>query len=102
MSFNGKEGGAITLKQGAALTAEYRRKNPGETIAHFFGREILQDLLNQEGCMGIRIYYGLDGDGNKELVLVGADANKNDLTDLVADLSLPCPNMCSEENALNS
>src|SRR5690606_41368645 len=28
-----------------------------ERISHFLGREHLQNLLNQEGCLGIRIYY---------------------------------------------
>ncbi len=102
MSFDGTEGGSITLQTGAALTAEYRRQNPGATKGHFFGKDILQDLLDQQGAMGIRMYYGLDGDGNKELVLVAADANEDDLTDLVADLSMPCPNICGTANALNS
>ncbi|MCR9171794.1 MAG: hypothetical protein NXI10_04840 [bacterium] len=102
MSFDGTEGGSISLTAGAALTAEYRKQNPGETKGHFFGKDILQDILDQEGCMGIRMYYGLDQDGNKELVLVGADANENDLTSLVADLSLPCPGVCGNANSLNS
>jgi len=102
MSFNGTEGGSISLTTGAALTAEYRKQNPGETKGHFFGKDILHDLLNQQGCMGIRMYYGLDEDGNKELVLVGADANENDMTALVADLSMPCPGVCGNANVLNS
>jgi len=102
MSFDGSEGGQITLAAGAALTAEYRRKNPGATKGHFFGKDILQDILDQSGCMGIRMYYGLDGDGNKELVLVGADADENDMTALVADLSMPCPGVCGNSNSLNS
>lgn len=102
MSFDGSEGGAITLDAGAALTAEYRRINPGATKGHFFGKDILQDILDQKGCMGIRMYYGLDPEGNKELVLVGADANENDMTALVADLSMPCPGVCGNTNSLNS
>ncbi len=102
MSFNGTEGGSISLTAGAALTGEYRKKNPGATKGHFFGKDILQDILDQEGCMGIRMYYGLDEDGNKELVLVGADADENDLTALVADLSMPCPGVCGNANVLNS
>jgi hypothetical protein len=62
----------------------------------------LQELLDQEGCMGIRMYYGLDEHGKKELVLVGADADQNDMTELVADLSMPCPSICGVANALNS
>ena len=101
MAFDGTEGGEITLKLGADMTAEYRSQNPGETKAHFYGKDILNEILDQEGCMGIRIYYGLDSDENKELVLVGADANENDMTGLVADLSSPCPSLCDSNSPLN-
>lgn len=102
MAFNGSEGGEITLQDGAAMTKEYRRQNPGEIKGHFFGKDILKDILEQEGCMGIRMYYGIGESGQKELVLVGADASEDDMTELVADLSLPCPGVCGSANALNS
>lgn len=102
MAFNGTEGGEITLEQGAAMTAAYRDQNPGATKGHFFGKDILDQILSQQGCVGIRMYYGIDSTGAKQLVIVGADVNENDMTDLVADLSFPCPNMCSKRNPLNS
>lgn len=102
MAFNGTEGGAISLADASALTAEYRRLNPNQVIANFYGKEILQQILDQPDCMGIRIYYGLDADGNRELVLVGADQSENDILDLIVDLSCPCPKACSSPNPLNS
>jgi hypothetical protein len=102
MAFDGTEGGEITLSEGAALTKEYRSRNSSSIKAHFFGKEVLSQLLDQEGCMGIRMYYGQDEDGNSELVLVGADASENDMLDLIIDNSVPCPNYCSSPNALNS
>lgn len=102
MAFDGTEGGAITLNEGAALTKEYRSRNSSAVKGRFFGKEILRQLLDQEGCMGIRIYYGQDEDGNSELILVGADASENDILDLIADHSVPCPNFCSSANPLNS
>ena len=96
MSFDGTEGGSITLAAASDLTAEYRRLNSGATIAHFFGKDIIEDILEQTGCKGIRIYYGIDDEGGKELILVGADSDEDDMTSLVADLSLPCPNTCSK------
>lgn len=101
MAFDGKEGGAITLATGSQMTANYRRNNPDEILGHFFGRDILEQLLEQEGCMGIRMYYAEDADGNKELVIVGADAEENDMLDLVADVSCQCP-PCGAANSLNS
>lgn len=102
MAFNGTEGGQITLSEGANLTSKYRDDNPGETIAHFFGKDILKQILNQEGCMGIRMYYGVSDKGEKELVIVGTDGSEDDMLDLVADLSMPCPSRCSSPNPLNS
>lgn len=102
MGFNGTEGGAITLSEGAALTKEHRLRNPTALKARFFGKDILNQIINQEGCMGVRIYFGQDEDGNRELVLVGADSDENDMLNLVADLSFPCPDTCSTPNDLNS
>ena len=102
MAFDGTEGAEITIAQGAALTAEYRRLNPGKRLANFYGKDILNDILAQEGCMGIRIYYGVDDKGKNELVLVGADDHENDMLELVVDVSSPCPTRCSTANPLNS
>lgn len=102
MTFNGKEGEEISLAKGSELTSAYRNLNPGETLGHFFGKEILNQILEQDGCMGIRIYYGLGEDNSKQLVLVGADEAQNDMTQLVADVSHPCPPLCSQANPLNS
>jgi len=102
MAFNGTEGGLISLETGADMTARYRTQNPNEIKGHFFGKDVLKEILDQEGCMGIRMYYGLDADGNKALVIVGADANENDMTDKVGDISLPCPSRCGNSNDLNS
>ncbi len=102
MAFNGTEGAEITLSSASAMTKEYRINNPDEIIAHFFGKDIIHKILEQEGCVGIRFYYGIDEDGQKQLVMVGADSEENDLTDLVADVSFPCPDACSTPNPLNS
>lgn len=102
MAFDGTEGGQITLENGAEMTAKYRHDYPNETLAHFFGKDILEKILDQEGCVGIRFYYGIDEDGQKQIVMVGVDSDENDLTNLVADMSFPCPNACSTPNALNS
>lgn len=101
MSFDGTEGAAIPLKTGGEMTAKYRGNNPGDRKGHFFGKDILRQILTQEGCMGIRMYYAENADGEKELVIVGADANENDMLDLVVDVSRPCP-PCGGGNPLNS
>lgn len=102
MSFDGTEGGSISQSVAAAMTAEYRRLNPNQTKAHFMGKDILQDILDQEGCEGIRVYYGIDTNGEKQMVFVGADSNEEDILDLIGDLSKPCPKYCGINSPLNS
>lgn len=101
MAFNGSEGSKISVREGGDMTANYRTANPGERKGHFFGRDLLMEILEQEGCMGIRMYYGIDDDGEKQLVICGADASEDDMLDIVGDVSCPCP-PCGSANALNS
>jgi hypothetical protein len=56
----GKEGEEFDLETAANWTQNHRHKHPGEIVSHFFGREIIQKILDQEGCMGIRIYHAHD------------------------------------------
>src|SRR3546814_295584 len=97
----GNEGAPIDRKPGIQWTSNYRQIRPGERISHFFGRTHLQDLLNQQDCMGIRIYYansmqpnawqrfllaisnflrkGLaDAEGEEHLILVGTTREGKD------------------------
>ena len=93
--FTGAEGEQISLATGSQWTANYRAANPGAVRAHFYGSTILQDIINQANCVGIRFYYAIDDLGAKQLVLVGVDQNGNDLTaGIVADRGAPCPTNC--------
>ena len=102
MAFDGTEGTIIPLSEGAQLTKNYRDRNPGAVKAIFYGREHLEAILSQEGCMGIRIYYGMSNSGAPQLVLAGADADENDLLEVIVDTGTSCPPNCSSNNALNS
>ena len=103
MAFDGTEGQQISTTDGAALTAAHRMANPSDLLGHFVGKDILNQILAQTGCMGIRFYHGLDSSGNRKLVLVGVDANENDLVSgIVADKGSPCPPLPPTSNALNS
>ncbi|TWI97215.1 hypothetical protein JN11_03676 [Mucilaginibacter frigoritolerans] len=56
----GKEGEEFDMDLSAAWTQNYRHKHPGELISHFFGKDILQKILDQEDCVGLRIYHAHD------------------------------------------
>jgi len=97
----GTEGGPIKLDVAANWTKNYRDKHPGETISQFFGKQILETILAQQNCLGIRFYYAYDKplggwqrcivsisnfilkvignvDGDKHLVIVGVTGDGND------------------------
>jgi hypothetical protein len=97
MAFNGKEGEQISLEEAVALTTNYRNSPEANGAqAHFFGKSIIGNILAQTGCVGIRIYYGLDANGMKQLVMVGVAENGDDMYNgIIADRSIPCPTYCS-------
>lgn len=103
MSFDGTEGETISLTTASGFTENYRDEaGTGATLGHFIGRDLIEDILDQTGCMGIRMYYGIDGDGNKVLILVGANGDEDDMLDIIVDRTVSCPPRCGSTNALNS
>jgi hypothetical protein len=88
MSTNSKKlyppdtGTFISLKEADRLinNHEEQEKSRGKkdvTKAYFFGKDKIRELLDYEGSVGIRIYYGvdLDGDGkdDKKMVIYPVD-----------------------------
>ena len=103
MAFTGKESEKVTLQEAANWTANYRATiKEGEILSHFYGKNNLTEILEQKDCQGIRIYHGID-DGQKNLILVGADGDENDMINgVLVERGVPCPPRCKEKNVLNS
>ena len=74
----GKEGEDFDLDLAASWTKNHREKHPDQPESHFFGKEILQKILAQDGCMGIRFYHSLNEEGKKHLIITGATADGKD------------------------
>lgn len=104
MAFTGNEDHNIPLATAAEWTKNYRDVNPsGVTLGHFFGKEAITAILAQSNCVGIRMYYALDENGAKQLILVGVTADENDMFNgLLAERSFKCPPICGINNPLNS
>ena len=49
----------------------------GEGGAQFVGKNIIQDIISQPGCIGVNIYKALNEEGSKTYVLVGLDKENN-------------------------
>ena len=107
MKLTGKEEHHVSLEAAAALTAAHRDgpggKAAGGIIGGLFGRGVIDEILAQPGCMGLRYYYGRNATGAPVLVLVGVTADNQDMTTgTLAEVAYPCPPVCAGPNPLNS
>ncbi len=102
--FTGNEDQRISLEEAAAMTERYRDSvATGLPQGGFFGRDGIETILAQEGCVGIRYYNGINSKGQSVIILVGADENEDDMTTgLLLEFAIPCPTQCGVNNALNS
>lgn len=105
-TFNGSEGDLISLETANRWIARFKDAHPTGTQAHFFGHEIIQAILAQDESIGIRIYYGIDDAGNRQLMLVGATSDGSNIIPsatlrtqdgdgIIGDASFPCPTYCN-------
>ena len=102
MAFTGKEDHSISLQDAADLTRNYRNATLVGIKGHFFGKDTIERILAQEGCVGLRLYHAVEN-GNHTLVMVGTDAKEDDLVNgEIAQFAPPCPPNCGQLNALNS
>lgn len=123
--YNKDAGEFLSLVNGAKLTQAYRvdqvdrKKHKHPLLAGFFGVNKIYKLLDKKGVAGLRIYYGLDIDGDgkrdKKFILVAADEHGNDIlpsreaalgkddvdTDILGT-DFYCPYDCPKANPLNS
>ncbi len=103
MAFDGSEGQQITLSEASTLTANHRTANPNTKLGHFMGKELINSILAQTGCVGIRTYHCVNSLGERELVMVGVDANENDIVSgIIADRMVGSPPNGGNLNPLNS
>lgn len=104
MPFTGNENHKIELADAAKLTRNYREAaGTGALLAAFFGKNALQAILNQAGCVGLRIYNARAENGNPNFVLVGVNSQGDDLTGgEIAEFGIGCPPICSTPNELTS
>lgn len=57
----------------------FDREFPKENKYFTMGKNILEQVLSQPGCVGMRFYNGINEKGQKTLVYVGVDADGRDL-----------------------
>ncbi len=105
-TYNGSDGGRIDLTTARQWVKNFRDANPaaGEVRSHYFGSDILNQILAQPGCTGIRVYYAIDNNKEKQLLIIGVDNNGANMLPAssglvpgdisIMDNSFPCPPFC--------
>lgn len=108
MSDNNSQGTAvntITLTTAQAWAQKWR-DTPGANVkAHLIPRIDIVQLMNNEETVDVRAYIGIDDNGENKLMLVGVDADGNDLIDetkgqYIYDFTKPCPTTCNVTSPL--
>jgi hypothetical protein len=104
MSYNGNEGEVISLQTAAEWTANYRNSPNFDGVnAILYGHKKIRQILDQENCIGIRIYKAIDDQDQAVLVLIGTDADGNELTNgIIVERGLVCPPYCGSGNGLHN
>ena len=80
--FTANVGEEIGLELGAQLISSYRTANPNATLGYYIGRNILDQVLAQPGCVGIKFYNAYNEMGEETLVYVGVNAEGNDMLEI--------------------
>jgi hypothetical protein len=102
MSFNPNQNHSVTLAKASSMTKAYRDLNINPIIGGFFGKDVIQAILMQTDCVGLKFYFAIEN-GNLTLVLCGAKANQNDLYQgILAEDSPLDPPFSASNNPLNS
>ncbi len=115
----------ISLEAASKMTALYREEMTrildyrfeSENIlplCETFDRAAFDALLNETGCTGVRIYYGMSEDLKVHAIVVGVNSDNEDIlpetnlaevseTDpVIIEEAFRCPDVCPPKSALNS
>jgi hypothetical protein len=96
------DGSIISLSEASEMTSAFRKSFPNATLGVLYSANVFKDILDQDNCVGIRIYNAQEADGSITNVLVGVDENGNDIFQgRIYEKGTKCPPLCSASNPLN-
>jgi hypothetical protein len=79
--FHPNVGKDIGYETGVKMIKRHYDENPDDVMAHFMGRNIIEKILAQPGCIGIRTFHGVKEIGVRTLIFLGVDANGKNIID---------------------
>ena len=72
-------GEEISHETATDFVKAFAKAHPEENNGYHLGRNIIEQILAQPGCVGMNFYYGLNKEGQKTLVYMGMDSEGNPL-----------------------
>jgi len=75
-------GEEIGLELGNEMVSNYQISNPTDVFAYEVGRNIIDQILAQPGCQGLKFYNAYNEKGAKTLVYVGLDESGKTITEI--------------------
>jgi hypothetical protein len=96
----------IPLTEAVDWVTRWRDSSENLPVKGFLIPEIdVTEVLNEEGVANIRAYMAIDPSEEYHLLIVGVDADGNDMVDEAAgqyvyDFTRPCPSLCSKTGPL--
>ena len=106
----------ITLAEAEEMTKDYRAQKENILDSSYRGKNILpicetfdrdafDDILSQNGCKKVRIYFGMDNTELVKMIVVGVNAQNQDMlpanNPVIMEFGARCPTQCPPSSALN-
>ena len=110
MPGTGPGGHEITLAEAKELTRRFRdthKADKEKTRSHRISREVIEKILAQPGCAGLRVYHGHrkekgERGGEETVVIVGVTDDGTDMTAVIAEEAWGCPPYCAASGEIES
>lgn len=101
MPIDGREPHRITPADARRFTQRFRDARPNRgghrVYGHAVSRGVIDEILAQPGCLGLRMYHAVDDADSETLVIVGITADESDMADgVIAEETRPCPPFCGD------
>jgi hypothetical protein len=94
MAGEDKPGKPISKDEFEKMRKAYDSKNPKKTKSVLYSLESVQRVLSTPGVAGLRIFYGIDDDGNDTVMLAPTDATGATMYTTLEDRGQLCPPYC--------
>ena len=96
VNFAGYKNQSISFQEAKGLIKTYERIAASDAvIAQYFGKDIVDKILAQPGCVGVRMYYGKHANGKPGVIIIGVDKyGKDTVSGVLAMPTMYCPPLC--------